>query len=78
MAKTIVGTHTRYSSLREMVRAMKAGEIPDNVLSTGGAAAFYGLTRQGVMYRGDAGHIRIWSADGIVLVECLADGKRTD
>ena len=54
----------RYKTVAQMGAALAAGEIPESILSPGGAAAALGVTRQAVYDRIKRGTLRAWWAEG--------------
>jgi len=66
----------RYRTIGELVAAMRADEIPCNVVSPGGAARSLGITRQALHQRVKRGTLAAWTAEGVVLID--ASGVRAE
>ena len=60
---------TRFDSIAEMAQAIRAGKVPTRVVSPGLAAAAFGITRQAVWQRIQAGKLRAWWAEGVILID---------
>ncbi len=53
-----------YRSMAAFVREVKAGKVPEDLVSPGWASRFGGITRQAVHDAVAKGHIEAWSIEG--------------
>lgn len=58
----------KYKTIGELAKAMKTGEIPEDVVSPGAAAVALGVTRGAIHSRLRWGTLDAWSAESVVLV----------
>lgn len=58
----------KFKTLKAMVSAIEAGEIPKDVISPGAAAAALGITRSSMHGLLKRGSVRSWWAEGYILV----------
>lgn len=58
-----------FKSIREMVEAIKRGEVPSDVVSPGAAAAALGVTRHAIYQRIKWKSLDAYMADGTILID---------
>jgi hypothetical protein len=58
-----------YDSVSDLASAIASGEIPEEVISPGAAAAKLGVTRQAINDRiHKSNSLEAWGAEGVVLI----------
>jgi len=59
----------KFKTIGALVRAMKDGEIPEDVVSPGAAASAIGVTRQAIYDRlHNTESLEGWAAEGVILI----------
>lgn len=59
----------KFKTIGHLVKAMKDGEIPENVVSPGAAARALGVTRQAINDRlHNTESLEAWSAESVILI----------
>lgn len=61
----------KYRTVSALVEATKRGEVPNDVISPGAAAAALGVTRQTLYGLLKTGTLRSWCAERVILVSTL-------